>query len=661
MTAQNIDDIKIEFSEGVNVVSISDKKLFDLFKYFPLTVIYGSQQKELDQDIKGVSSTINFLPGALEREMSFINNNGKVIIKDDKIFNKESDQYREDFKSIYTFENFIISSYYCSELKLNNLDHIFEKEKIKQLLINSEIERLKFPYFTGRDKLLPSKEKEAVDLEKEKELLELKNIKKEKIYKEIHASEKTVSKIEKKRDSIINYKDKLNEIIKQINKRDKISSKISNLKKEIIELKEIKEQITSIENTISERFSHFPQKGEQLPDLELIQQSFNSFRDINEEIDNFSISKRNYSAGAMKIIFSSAIFSLIALIFLLFTSSASLVLTFISSISAGAAVLAVLVYYFKIKRLKPTKLLDKKDQMKDNLIDILKKNNFQVDDYKTGELYEILFQYFDDLINFRDINNELMSLKKKRSSFGGLAEKEEQLEQLTNEMGGLDKVINETINSLDTSIHPLPAAEDITRAVHDIDELLEENKKEIDKKSSLIAKFQEEIDEYDRDEKKSLSSEMRLEETIKRIATLTEEIKHIKFLEGIFDEAIERWSKDKLEKLADKTIENIIKITNNSDTREKLGDVIKNLIDSGALKEEYMELEPYISFAIKGALSGQLSSPPLPPIFLIDPFMPDNEFSGNMKKLLPEFFPDRQVVVIINYIDPNINGNLITL
>ena len=662
MTASNIDDIKIEFSEGVNVISISDKELFDLFKYFPITGIYGSQQKELDQDIKEVSSTINFLSSTFEREMSFINNNGDVTIKDEKIFNKDSDQYKEDFKKIYSLKNFILSSYYYHELKFNNLDPIFEKDKIKQLLINSEIVRLKFPYFMGRDKLLSSKEKEAVDLEKEKELLEIKKIKKEKIFKEIHASEKDVSKIVKKRDSIINYKDKLNEIIKQIDKRDDISSKINNLKKEIIELKEIKEKITSVENTISERFSHFSKSaGEQLPDLEIIQQSFNSFRDINEQIDNFSISKKNYAVGAMKIIFSSAIFSLIALMFLLFTSSASLILTFISSISAGAAVLAALVYYFKIKKLKPTELLDKKDQMKTNLIDILKKNDFPIDDYKTGELYEILFQYFDDFINFRDINNELISLKKKKSGSADLTEKEDNLEQFMSEIEDLDKTINKAINSLDKSIHPLPIEEEMARAVNDIDELLEENKKEIDKKNSLIAKFKDEIDEYDRDVKNSLSSDMKLEETIRRINNLSEEIKHIKFLESVFDEAIEKWSKDKLEELANKTIEKIIKITNNSDMREKLGDVIKNLLDSGKLKEEYMALEQYISFAMKGALSEQLSATPLPPIFLIDPFIPDNEFSENMKKLLPEFFPDRQVVVIINYIDPNINGNLITL
>ena len=675
MTTPDIDDVKIEFSEGINVISISDKKLFDLLKYFPIIGIYGQQQKEPDQGIKEVSSAINILSSALS-SMSFVN--GEVIIQDNqnnKILKKENEQfkeqykkeykeeYKEDFKNIYSYENFIMSSYYYPELNLNNIDPLFEKGKIKQLLIKSEIVRLKFPYFIRREKLLSPKERELINLEKEKQLLELKRLKKEKIIKEIQNESKDLSKLEKGRDSIISYKAALDEIIGQIDTRNDISSKVNNLKKDIVELKGINENIKSVEKIISERFSRFSNlDGEQLPDIELIQETFNNFRDINEQIDNFSISKKKYSARLAKVIFSFAIFSLIAFMFLIFTSSASLILTFISSISAGISALTAIIYYFMIKRSYPAELLDRKNNIENNLIDILKKNYFPVDDYKTGELYEILLQYFDDFINFRDINNELILLKKKKSDFTSLTDNERQLKQCMSEIDKLNKEINKTINSLDASIHPLPAQEEIERAVHNIDELLEENQTEIDKKNSLIAKFQEEIDEYNRDEENLLSSDMSLEETIERIDNLTDEIKHIKFLDVIFNEAVEKWSTDKLEVLSNSALEKLMKITYNSYEREKLEAVIKNiLIDSGKLNEEYMELKPYISLAIKAALSEQLNFTPLPPMFMIDPFVPNNEFSENMKNLLPEFFPDRQVIVIVNYIDSNINGNLITL
>ena len=662
MTAPNIDDVKIELGEGVNIISIPDKKLFDLFKYVPLINLYGSQQKELSQDLKEISSTINIFSSTLGREISFINNNGEVTIKDDKNFKKEDEQYIKDFKNVYPYENFIISSYYYPELKFNNIDPASYSCKIKQLLINSEIAKLKYPFFLQRKELLSSKEKKLIDLEREKQLLELKKRKKEKIFKEIQISEKNISKLEKRRDSIIKYRTALNEIVQQINDRDDASSKINNLKKDIIELNEIKEKIKSIENIISERFAHFSsRKDEKLPDLELIQQSFNSFRDINQQIDNFFNNRKKYSNSIIKIIFSSAIFSLIALMFLLFTTSASLILTFISAISAGITAITSIIYYITMKRSYPDELLEKKNQIENNLLEIFKQNDFPIDDYKTGELYEILFQYFDDFIDFRDMNSELVSLRKKISSSTNL-EKEKKLEQLTNTIDELDESINHTIDNLDISIHPKFPQEEITKVAHNIDELLEENKTETAEKNSLIEKYKEEIDEYDKDEKNSLSTEMRLEETIKHINHLTDEVKHIKFLEDVFDEAVERWSKDKLEQLANNASEKITKIIGDSHTKEELSESFKNiLIDSGKLKEEYMELKPYVSFAIMAALSEALDFTSMPPMFMIDPFIPNNEFSENMKKLLPEFFPDRQVIVIINYIDPNINGKLITL
>ena len=508
ITAPDIGDVKFEFNEGVNIISISDERLFELLKYFPLISLYGSQQKELYRDIKEISSDINIFSSA---------------------------------------ENFIMSSFYYPELEFNNIDLIFEKDKIKQLLINSEISRLKFPYFMRREELLLSKEKELIDLEREKQQYELKKIKRERLLKDINS-----------------------------------------LKKDIIELNEIKDKIKSIENSISERFPQFSNWGEdQLPDPELVQKSFNSFRDINEQIDKFSVNKKKYSTALIKIIFSSVIFSLIALMFLIFTSSASLILTFISSISAGIAVITALIYYLTIRRSYPTELIEKKNHIENNLLDILKKNNFPVDDYKTGELYEILFQYFDDFIDFREINNELVSLRKKISN-STLAEKEKKLKQLMNEINKIDEAVNQTIDNI-------------------------------------------------------------LEEIIKNINNLTDEIKHIKFLDTVFNEAVERWSKSKLDELSNSAIEKIMKITDNSYTREELGECLKNvMLSSGKLNEEYIGLKPFIVFAIMAALSEQLNFTLCPPMFMIEPFIPNNEFSENMKKLLPEFFPDRQVIIIIN-------------
>ena len=669
LTSPDYTDLKIEFIQGLNIISAPDRKLFNILRQIPSFGLFGIEQNGTDLLSKNILCLINASTAVSGESVSFISENGNLSIKgsDASGENLKGDiEGKTDpatIRKICSYEDFITSSFFDPEQIQKNMDNVFEKEKIRSHLINNEIATLDFPYFKYRENLLTEKEKELTDLNRDKQLLELKKMKKEKLLKEITISERSLGKLEKRRDSIINYKSALNEITVKIESRNKLSSKINNLKKDLIELREIKDKISSVEEILKEKFSHFSEKGnDQIPDLEQIQESFNSFRDINEQIDKFSINKKRYSGLAYKVIASMLIFSLTAFLFMIFTSSASYVLGTTSGLAAGIAGVSGLLYYFKIKKLQPSGLLEQKKEMENKLIDLLKKNNFSVDGCKTGELYEILFQYFEDFINYRDISYELMELKKKISNSASLIEKEKKLEKFSEEVEDIDRIINDTLDFLDLSIHPRPEHDGITRAIHDIDEQLEENGIEINEKKSLIIKFHEEIEEYDRIENSSLSAELRFEEIMKQIDESKVEKEHIKFLNGVFSQAADTWSAGKLEELSQLSLEKFLKLTDNSFIRDEISDTINSiLLHSGKIKSEHKNLRIYISFSIKAALSEMIDSGDLPPVFIVDPFTPDNEFADNMKKLLPEFFPARQVIVILPGKDPDIKGNLINL
>jgi len=662
-------DLKIDFREGLNIISIPDKELLNIIKQVPFFGMYGTDHERIDSALKNISCTLTALSAESDGEIIFINSDGEFLIKESDpsggcSANEDDEKSNRGNKlNICTVDDFAASSFYSPEQIQKNSDPVFDTEKIKSLLINNEIFRLKFPFFQIRETLIKEKEKELTDMNRDRQLLELKKMKKEKLLKEINLLDRNVNKIEKRRESILKYKTTLNEIITTIETRDKQSSKINNLKKDLIELREIKEKITSVENTLRERFSHFSEQGnEQLPDLEQIQESFNSFRDINELIDKFSLNKKRYSVWALKIIASMIIFSLTAFIFMIFTSSASFILGLTSALAAGAAGLSGLIYHFKIMKFYPADLFEKKKQMENSLIDLLKKNHFSVDGCKTGELYEILFQYFEDFINYRDISYELTELKKKISNSSSLIEKENKMKQLTDEIEDINRIINNHIDDLDLSIHPRPEHDGITRTIHDIDELLEENGVEINEKKSLIVKFEEEIEEYDKTETSSLSAELKLEEVLTRISECKEKITHIKFLNTIFNDSADIWSTEKLTELSELTMKKFSLLTDGSFIQEDIAETVNNLIvHAGKIKSEHKGLKKYLSFSIKAALSELLFIEDLPPVFIIDPFTPDNEFADNMKKLLPEFFSGRQVVLIIPGNEPDIKGNLITL
>lgn len=668
LSSPDISDIKIEFSDNINIISIPDKKLYNLFTQLPAAAMYGKNYEGAVVDLKDISYTINAVSNEHLRASHFIfndkdhiKNESDISIK--KINGDTSNNTQEKATEVVSYTDFITSSVYYPELFQKNEDPVFNKQNIQSILVNDEIYRQNFPYFHNRETLLQKKEKELTNLNRDKQLLELKKMKKEKLLKEIQISERGINKLEKRSDSILNYRTTLDEIVTKIEFKNKILLKINNLKKDLIELRELKEKITNVEKILREKFAHFSEKGnEQIPDLEKIQESFNFFRDINEQLDKFFLTKKRYSGWTLKIAASMLIFSIIALVFILFTSTASIILERVSLIAACAAGITGLLYLFKIRTLQPSDLFEQKKKMETALIDLLRKNNFAVDDFKTGELYEILFQYFEDFINYRDISYELIELKKRISNSASMIEKEKKLELLSEEIRNIDIFINDTLYNLDHSIHPVPDQDGIARAIHDINELHEETMIEINEKKLLIKKFEEEIEEYDKTENSSLSIEVKLEQLLIQIDECREKIINIKFLDDVFKNASDLWSAGKMQELSSITLKKFLQLTDNSFIKEDIANTINNIIvNSDKIKSEHKGLKKYIIFSIKAALSELLSSDILPPLFIFDPFTSDNEFADNMKKLLPDLFPKRQVVVIIPGNEPDLIGNLITL
>ncbi len=669
ITSPYADDVRIQFNSGLNIISIQDKGLFSLLAQVPLFGLYGKAEYERMDELKKISCTINASSPSPGREVCYLYSSGEFSAREiynpgDQLLNDDEEKPESGRAlEICSSEDFLISSYYYYEQVPKNAEYVFEREKLKSLLINNEIYRLNFPFFQGRENLLIEKDKELTDLSREKQLLELKKMKKEKLLKEIFISERGIDKLEKKRDSILKYKDSLNEIIAKTENRNKLASKVSNLKKDLMELREIKEKVSNIEKTLREKFSHFSEKGnDQIPDLEQIQQTFNSFRDVNEQLGKFFQHRKQATGKALRVIASMAIFSVTAMLFRLFTASATYILGITSGLAAGIALLLGIFYYFKISRQQPSALFEQKKKLEEDLIEILKRNNVSVDDCRTGELYEILFQYFEDFINYRDTSYELMELKKKISHSSNLIEKEKKLSQFTGDIEDIDNFIKLGISDLDPAIHPRPEPDGLTKALHDMDELLKENESEINEKKSLIEKFHQEIDEYDKIENSSLSAESKLEEILKQIESCREMIEHIKFLDAVFRESSEIWSSKKLEELSRLALDRFSALTDNSFIKDDIADTLDSIIiSSGRIKSEHRGLKKYLSLSIKSALSMLLFADNLPPVFIIDPFTRDNEFADNLKKLLPEMFPNRQVVVVIPGGEPEIKGNLITI
>jgi hypothetical protein len=661
------ESLDINFSEGLNIISTANRAHLEFYKKIPFQAMYGlNHEDNLYTDC--IPCFIDLAVLINGREVHFINDEGVLSIREKEIEGDLSVENLTDIKNFriqntFTDEDFILSSMFDPELILKKHDPVFSRDKLKSFFVKKETEIYNSSFFSNPHGILKDKEKELTDLNRNKQLLELKKMKREKLRKEINISEKELFRLEKKREAVLKYKSLLHEIKKKAEEKNRLSAKINNYKKNLIEIRDIQERSDSIATKLSERFPYFFEKGfDQLPDLHLIQESFNKYRDLNEQIDIFFVKKKRFTGLFIRIIQAIAIFSLVSAFFILLRP---LMFAALPIISAGLAITALFlaaVYFFKVREFRPIRLIENKKQIENELIEILKKNQFIVDDCINGEIYELLFQYFNDFISYRDFNSELVELKKKLPGSSVCDEKEKKLDSLIDNAEETEKQIKIMIENLDESIYSRPEIPDINDALADIEELIEDNGKEIFRQKQLIEKFETEIAEYDKIENSGLSVGKALADINQRIDECMNFIDHMNFLIRVFNSASDEWFSQEIETLCRISALNYQKLSCTDSEDDQTSDKIKNIFFTpSAFENEDADFLHKLSLSVKVAISQMLKDGYLPPLIIIDPCLNKNEFASSLNNLLLELLPQRQVIIILPGENVKFEGNLITI
>jgi hypothetical protein len=390
----------------------------------PAMTIYGmGTSLQPAADITGFE---NFLT-AIEAEHSgkritFTNKNG--------VLKKEP----PEITGLISCDDFILYSFFNPVEVESGIDPVLKSTGLKRFLINREQDIDKSGKMHRLDEVITEKEKEINTLKKNRELLELKKRKKDKLVKELSSTDREVTSLRRKRESYTVYKNTLNDILDLIHEEARLSSKIVNLKKDIIEIRELSAKRDALENEISERFPQFTRGMiERLPDLDRLQAEFNTIRDINEEMEKFNSTKKQKISLALKGITGSLLFAFFSMIFIFIKSIplntiTGLLLGVLSLILVLLSAATGYYLYILVKKNYPEELLNRKTGVESGLLEIFTNENFPEKNFGTGELYEYLFQYFEDFLSFRDLQNELSVIKKGSGSRISIEEREEKLQ-----------------------------------------------------------------------------------------------------------------------------------------------------------------------------------------------------------------------------------------
>lgn len=652
----------IDFDERINIIQINDPKNFKAIK----DLFYN--------DIFNLSKTDNSLTSRLSYNLHIayydniyrLDNTGNITEETD------SEPANKNKKKTYPSLNQYIESFQKDIFHQLSFVDFTETDEHNSIGISPHalsssfvaIEMLKNNTpFSDAGKHLKEKEKELSHLIKQKQLIEIKKMRKEKLQKEISSINRILTRLNRQLKAMQDYKNTLIEISNKIKLKEKLASKINNYKKEVLELRETKTRLNELEKELKTEFPQFENNNENTADLEQIEKNFTTLKEINSNIDKLKNSGKKIKVKALKIIGGITVFSITAILFLLIQNDL-LPIPFIIGSSLFLSVMALLVSSFKAKKYNTEALIKEQALQQEILSESIGSSKFSFENYKTEELYEFLLQYFDDFVKFNEIQSEITNLNNQITSKPRLKDAEKELNSHISEFDAIEKEISKKLLSLNQSVLAIPDIENIALSLLEIKELIASTEKEIALEEAIRKKIEHDITDYDKKDNSESSFETQISETDKAIKNIEEEKNAIKYIDDITAESAKNWVSTKLETLADLTWQTIEKIAS-KDTgitlKNEQKKALHHLLTKGESISPLNEISPaLIKAAIIYAIQENTeSSDFLPPLVIsLQSESAKNNTSVKKIKNVLELFTEKQIIIITSNPLPGINGKI---
>ena len=209
---------------------------------------------------------------------------------------ESGDLKHEQDSGIISYDDSALVSFFDPRPEEDGTDPAINCSALKKFMINIESASGSSSGIHQLNSSITEREKKIHELKKNRELLELKKRKKDKLLKELSITGRETGRLRRRRESYYSYMGTLTALLDLLQEESKLSSKIVNVKKDIIDIRENAEKCDALEGEIANRFPQFTAGMiEIFPDLDRLQGEFNAIRDINEEMEKFDAGKKRKS------------------------------------------------------------------------------------------------------------------------------------------------------------------------------------------------------------------------------------------------------------------------------------------------------------------------------------------------------------------------------
>lgn len=680
------------FTKGINIIYGGNGTGKTLLAKGLLDVIAGSHEGSLllDRDTLNSLYLDITITGDKNESLRIINNMDRYLRFEDSANNTlceykpgetaaSSENYTEFlnlYRSLIPFPLTILKECcYVNSLSDDPEKNLISSGTLRSILLSDRsgfnLMAGLFENLTGAntpDTLINDNERTLRDIIKKIQLIEINHTRLKKLTNEKESVSAEIENIRSEIEQLSRRKTALISVSDDLLRIERLNAELESIKSEVECEKEKIENMTRIKSEAENSFPQFRDISIDDPDyLNSLQMIYIKIRNVNEKLDRFFIEKqsvKNISLISGAGINSALLAAGIASVFLSEGDNVNLTLAMLGLIAASVTLFIIFIYRLKTGISKYNQIVNEKQEIEEELKNLLLKGKFHLDGYRLDELYEFLLQYFEDYIAYMDIRNELDTCKAGLKDGAHLNQIRNKLEELNKEhkmlSGSIKEKLPDSADSHDIRFNQIFVEQELNRINGSSSELsikLTSKESVLSQISIEIRSFREHTDELDtlNTMKNTIESELELLRGRKKLISLIND--------SITESAGCRINR-LMKQLTSKTLDIFNNITDNRHVSE-YDDIFINSMLNGTAKVEssgfrHMHL---LLTAIKISLSEFFLDRDRPPPLIIDePFQYiDEDRSSRLKKILEETSAKRQIIILTHHSGKEDWGNYIRI
>lgn len=528
---------------------------------------------------------------------------------------------------------------------------------------------------TELHKAIAEQQRTLNELNKEIEIIHLKNQRFYKLEQEENSVTAELEKIKEDADNFKQREETLNTLLGDMDSLEEMNEKLVKLKEQISLEKAKISEIKSIEADEKARFHHFDftgLAGSKTEDLDGIQWVFTELINNNEKLGRLKTWIEQKKKRFKTLCWLAVLWCVAAGLLLLGETDGWLPIDLslpappLYLFVGGGAFVFLLLLYGLFKRAQGKKkfalLAEEKAGLNTQLQQMLKDNSFQVDDYKLSELYDILLKYFEEYTGYSDNRQEIDGIRAELSDPSELKDISDEVKILSKQRDKLQKSVKDRLKAEGFAVKETVSKINVSALADETRGSAEELLFAAQSKEDLLARIQKEKSlSVNEDDSQAI---LQRDKAKSSLMLLTDKKETISFITNIMTDAVKEREKQQTKKLVDDALTVFHRITANQLKGSIDESTVENFIaangHSGELNPATVHM---LLLSVKLALTGfSFGSNARLPLLIDDPFLfMDDDRIRRLMEQLKETAKTRQVVVFTHRVPDDCAEKVIEL